>query len=55
VELGIDEVLAAVRRDERARGPRRSTAPAARGAAKTPTKARPRAVRAGRGARKKGR
>ena len=34
VELGIEEVLAAVRRDERARGPRRSAATPRRAAAR---------------------
>jgi hypothetical protein len=59
VELGIEAVLAAVRADERARGPRRSRAtpkppPARRsGRAKTRPGRRERAARGG--ARKKGR
>ena len=56
IELGIEEVLAAVRKDERARGPRRSTASPRRTAAAKP--ARRGATRPGRRervTRKKGR
>jgi ribonuclease R len=57
VELGIEAVLAAVRKDERARGPRRSTA-APRPARKTAGPGRPGAKRPGRrerAGRKRGR
>ncbi len=56
IELGIEEVLAAVRKDERARGPRRSTAaPRRTAAAKPARRGAPRPGRRERTTRKRGR
>jgi ribonuclease R len=55
IELGIEEVLAAVRKDERARGPRRSTASPRRTAAAKPARAATRPGRRERATRKRGR